>query len=509
MCSELLKRQCTIGLQPDGDKQLFFLNYLPLELPILHFTLQPNAGFMSAPAKIFSLLEVTKSIQKALAERYSSTFWVKAEMNKLNSYPHSGHCYPDLVEKRDGKVIAQMRSVLWRDDYHRINHNFLRVVKTPLKDGITMLFCARITFDPVHGLSLNIIDIDPVFSLGELEREKQETIEKLKSEALFDRNKSLKLALVPKRIAIISVQTSKGYADFQNVIANNSWGYTFFHVLFPSLLQGEKAVDSILYQLKRIKKVTRHFDVVAIIRGGGGEVGLSCFNNYELSRAIASFPIPVITGIGHATNETVVEMIAHKNAITPTDLANYLIGQFHEFAGPVHQAEEIVVGKARQMITEERLRFRNTARYFRSVTGNILIRSIHTMNTVTESFVRQTKELLETEKEKQASMVHQIRKDTVSFCHHREFSIRQFELSLRKDSAGLIKENANSINHIERSVANMRPENVLRRGYSITRINGKTVKSVVDVQPADILQTTFVDGTIRSEVKSVNKNDNE
>jgi exodeoxyribonuclease VII large subunit len=275
------------------------------------------------------------------------------------------------------------------------------------------------------------------------------------------------------------------------------------------LLQGEKAVDSILYQLKRIQKVTRYFDVVAIIRGGGGEVGLSCFNNYELSRAIATFPIPVITGIGHATNETVVEMIAHKNAITPTDLANYLIGQFHEFAGPVHQAEEIVVAKARQMIMEERLRFRNTARYFRSVTGNILIRSIHTMNSVTESFVRQTKEMLETEKEKHTSIVHQIRKDTLSFCHHREFSIRQFELGLRKDSAGLIKENANAITHIERSVANMHPENVLRRGYSITRINGKTVKSVMDVQLADILQTTFVDGAVSSEVKSVNKNDNE
>ena len=116
--------------------------------------------------KIFTLGEVTASIQKTLAQRYSTSFWVKAEMNKLNYYPHSGHCYPDLVEKAEGKVIAQLKSTLWRDDFNRINKSFVSVVKSPLKDGIKMLFCARVTFDPVHGLALRITDIDPVFSLG-------------------------------------------------------------------------------------------------------------------------------------------------------------------------------------------------------------------------------------------------------------------------------------------------------------------------------------------------------
>jgi exodeoxyribonuclease VII large subunit len=464
---------------------------------------------MPAQPKIFSLLEVTRSIQKTLSERYSSSFWVKAEMNKLNSYPHSGHCYPDLVEKKDGKVIAQIRSTLWKDDYFRINHNFLRVVKTPLKDGINMLFCARINFDPVHGLSLNIIDIDPSFSLGELEREKQETIEKLKNELIFDRNKSVELPLVPKRIAIISVQTSKGYADFQNVIGNNNWGYTFFHVLFPSLLQGEKAVDSILYQLNRIRKVVRHFDVVAIIRGGGGEVGLSCFNDYSLSREIALFPIPVITGIGHATNETVVEMIAHKNAITPTDLANYLIERFHEFAGPVHQAEEIIVDKAKRMITEERLKFRNTAKYFRSVTENILIRSKHSVSTGSTSLIRQTNYRLQQEKELQASLMQGVQKGTFAFCHHRKMDIHQYALSLKKDIASLLRNGNNSVTHMERSIANMSPENVLRRGYSMTLVNGKAVKSIADVKPSDILKTVLINGTVVSEVKAVNKTNDE
>ena len=168
--------------------------------------------------RIFSLLEVTVSVQKALAERYKSSFWVKAEMNKLNHYPHSGHCYPELVEKVDGKVVAQIKANLWKDDFLRINRNFMGVLHAPLKDGIRILFCARIAFDPVHGLALRITDIDPVFSLGELEREKQASIDMLKKEGIFQRNKSLQFPLVPKRMAVISVQTSKGYADFSKVI---------------------------------------------------------------------------------------------------------------------------------------------------------------------------------------------------------------------------------------------------------------------------------------------------
>lgn len=251
--------------------------------------------------KIFSLLEVTSSIQKTLSARYTSSFWVKAEMNKLNFYKQSGHCYPDLVEKQDGKVIAQIRSNLWKDDYMKINNTFLEVLKEPLKDGIKILFLAKVSFDPVHGLALRIIDIDPGYTLGDLEKEKQETIKKLQDEGIFNRNKSLKLPLLPQRIAIISVETSKGYGDFMKVIDGNPWNYKFFCFLFPSLLQGEKAVEGIINQLTRIKKVINHFDAVAIIRGGGGDIGLSCYNNYQLSKEFALFPIPVITGIGHST----------------------------------------------------------------------------------------------------------------------------------------------------------------------------------------------------------------
>src|SRR5690606_26888894 len=182
------------------------------------------------------------------------------------------------------------------------------------------------------GISLRIIDIDPNFSLGLLVREKQQSIERLRKEQIFDANRRIPFPLLPKRIAIISVETSKGLADFLNILDHNDWHYRFEYSLFPALLQGEKAIGSIIGQLHKIAESGSQFDAVALIRGGGGDVGLSCYNHYALASEIARFPIPVLTGIGHATNETVSELVAYKNAITPTGLAEFLIQHFHNFS---------------------------------------------------------------------------------------------------------------------------------------------------------------------------------
>lgn len=455
--------------------------------------------------KIFTLLEVTSSIQKTLAARYTSSFWVKAEMNKLNFYPHSGHCYPDLVEKQEGKVIAQVKANLWKDDYHRINKHFLSVVNAPLADGITILFCARVTFDPVHGLALRITDIDPVFTLGELEREKQESIALLKKEGIFSRNRTLPLPLLPQRLAVISVQTSKGYADFNKMIDGNPWGYKFFQVLFPSLLQGERAVEAIRLQLNRIRKVAAHFDVVAIIRGGGGDVGLSCFNNYQLSKDIALFPLPVITGIGHATNETVVEMVAHRNAITPTELADFLLQKFHNFSLPVQKAREVLVSKTRRVIADERQHLHHTVRFFRSVTDNVLIRSHHGMESLEREFFKQANANLSREKQANTSLLYKLRSVSQTLCARREQELLQSSLLLRRSATIFLKQENSAMANISKTIANMNPENVLKRGYSITRVNGKAITNSAEVQPSDILETIVSDGTIYSHVNQIKK----
>ena len=207
--------------------------------------------------QVFTLYEVASSIRKTLAERYKSSFWIKTEINKLNIYAKSGHCFPELVDKKDGKIEAEMRATIWKADFERINANFKKLVKEPLKDGIKVLMKATISYDPKYGLSLFIQDIDPSFSLGELEKEKKETISKLQQDGLFGKNQLLPIALLPKRIAIISVDTSKGYSDFIKVIDQNIFGYRFFHMLFPAVLQGEASIASITRQLKNIKKVKK------------------------------------------------------------------------------------------------------------------------------------------------------------------------------------------------------------------------------------------------------------
>jgi len=455
---------------------------------------------------IFSLSEVAKSIQNTLSERYPTAFWVMAEMNKLNHYPQSGHCYPDLVEKAANKIIAEIRSTIWKDDYQRINDNFLNVLHEPLKNGINILFSAKISFHPVYGLSLRILDIDPSFSLGQLEKEKQETIEKIRKEGIYHSNKSLELALLPKRIAVISAQTSKGYSDFLNVIDGNTWGYQFFLMLFPAHLQGENAIESIINQLKRIEKVKHYFDAVAIIRGGGGDIGLTCYNNYELSKAIALFPIPVLSGIGHSTNETVTELVSFKNAITPTELADYLIQKFHNFAVPVQKAQESIIERCSRLIRDERLKVLNSVRYFKSVTISKQLKSKNEIQNELKSLLLQSTYFIQRKRERHINqnvlLMEQGSRQVFSSNRQRIESVRS---NFFNKAYLFINGEKKVIENIEKNIDLLNPVNVLNRGYSITTVNAKVLKTVNGMQEGVILKTILPDGNIISITSSINK----
>ncbi|WP_104384673.1 exodeoxyribonuclease VII large subunit [Sphingobacterium sp. HMA12] len=405
---------------------------------------------------IFSLLEVSKSIQKTLAERYKSLYWIKAEMNKLNHYTHSGHCYPELVEKQDGKVVAEIRSTLWKADFTRINNNFLKIAQEPLREGITMLFQASISYDPMYGLSLRIVDIDPTFTLGELEKEKLDSIRKLKEEGIYEANKSIPFPMLPKKLAIISVETSKGLSDFYKIINQNPWGYKLECTLFPALLQGDKSIPSIINQLAVIADKIAEFDVVAIIRGGGGEVGLSSYNNYLLAKAIAIFPIPILTGIGHSTNYTVSEMVAYKNAITPSELADFLIQKFHNFSVPIEKAVEGIQQLIFTRFKEERNFLSQMATHIQWV----------------------GKRELQTARTNIQHMQHEL--------------------------GALIKlrfyEHKTALAHTERIIQLSDPRRLLKQGFSITKVNGKLLQSLDQLSPGDLIQTIVEDGEIISTV---------
>jgi len=406
--------------------------------------------------EVLTLSQLTAGIARVFDESFPSSFWIKAELAKLNHYPGSGHCYPSLVEKEKGMIKAEIRGNIWANDFIRINQKFLQVTKEPLKEGIQILFRALVKYHPVYGLSLQISDIDPSYTLGEMAREKMETIIRLKNEGLFERNHQLPMPLLPKLIAIISVNTSKGFSDFINILENNPWGYSFSCILFPALLQGDKAVDSIISQLRRIDRVAEYFDVVAIIRGGGGDVGLNCYDNYLLAKEVALCRLPVLTGIGHSTNETVVEMIAGQNKITPTDVAYFLIQYFHNFSARLEESSLKIITLCQELIEEEKRRWGELRRHFKP---GLLIRE---------------KEIdLKNRSEWFAMHVHQ-----------------------------LLTHQQVVIDTLEQQVHLLDPQNILKRGYSITYHGGKPLTDTASVNPGEIITTRLYKGEINSEIKS-------
>ncbi len=456
--------------------------------------------------QVFTLTEVANSIRKTIADRYTSGYWIKAEINKLNVYAKSGHCFPELVYKNDGKIECEMRATIWKTDFDRINKVFKNAVNESLKDGIKVLLLATISYEPKYGLSLIIRDIDPSFSLGELEREKKETIDKLQKENLLGKNKLVPIALLPKRIAIISVETSKGYQDFIKVIEQNIFGYRFFHMLFPAILQGDASIKTIKSQLNRIKKVKKHFDAVAIIRGGGADVGLSSFNDYSLAKTICNFPLPVFTGIGHSTNLTVSEMVAWQSAITPTELGDFFLQKFHNFAVPLQRAEESVVSEAKQIIEFEKRQFQHTTQLFRSLTRNRLNELQHELKTLTRGVMNETKYRLGAEQETLTQFRHQLARSSRELFKSHTTNLERMVIDIQKDSTRLLKQQHDQLKNTEKIIQLVDPMNVVKRGYTITSVNGQLLRSVDQIKAGAKLETLTSDGTIHSEVVKKTKN---
>ncbi|UZH55469.1 exodeoxyribonuclease VII large subunit [Salinimicrobium tongyeongense] len=411
------------------------------------------------PAKqVFPLSKLTQAIENVINSYCSRVVWVKAEIVKLNHYPHTGHCYPDLVEKKNGKIIAELRGNIWKSNFEQINQKFRNVLNEDLRDDMSVVVQASVTYHSVYGLALNIQDIDPEYTLGELAKQRAEAIKKLIAEDLFDANKQQLLPQLPKTIGIISVSSSKGYQDFINVIENNPWGYRFQYKLFPAILQGERAVGTITAQLKKIKQHKKLFDAVAIIRGGGGDIGLSCYDNYQLAKEIARFPLPVLTGIGHSTNETVSELVSYKSFITPTKIAEFLLQEFHNFSQPLKENIQKITAEANLLFERQETRLSNLSSSFGFLAGRSLDR----------------------EKNKLSS----------------------FRQTMALEGKVVLKYEAANLKNIATSVELLSPKNILKRGFSITRKNGKIVTSSATVAPGDLVETEFFHGKASAEIKN-------
>ena len=282
------------------------------------------------PDQAISLYGLTTLIRRTIDQGLPSAYIVVAEIQSL-SVNRSGHAYLDLVEKSEGgdQIIAQARATIWASQFRMIRAYFESTTGRQLQLGIKIMVKAKVTFHEIYGLSLNITDILPEYTAGEIAMQRQRTINQLKSEGVFDMNKGLSLPRLVQRIAVISSATAAGYGDFVKQLQGNQYGYKFFTTLFEASVQGDGAASSIIQQLDIIAELRDQYDCVAIIRGGGSKTDLACFDQLSICQHVCQFPLPVITGIGHDRDESIADLVANTPLKTPTAVAQFLIDRTH------------------------------------------------------------------------------------------------------------------------------------------------------------------------------------
>ena len=283
--------------------------------------------------KQYSLLELCDCIDEALQSKLEETYWVRAEIASLTE---RGHCYMELVEKaKNNSIAAKVRATCWSHVYHLLAAYFANETGQMLSVGMQVLLQVEVGFHAVYGLSVNVVGIDPTFTLGDLARQRQQTIQRLQEDGVMDLQRSLKMATLPRRIAVVSASDAAGYGDFCHQLESNSGGFRFHTQLYPAVMQGEQSPASIIRALGKIAERTEEYDVVVIVRGGGASTDLRNFDDYSLALHCANFPLPIIAGVGHTRDVSVVDMVVHTSVKTPTAAAEWLINAMQEQAEKV------------------------------------------------------------------------------------------------------------------------------------------------------------------------------
>jgi exodeoxyribonuclease VII large subunit len=455
--------------------------------------------------QVFTLQQVVRSIKKTLEDRYTQNYWVKAEMHKLNRYP-SGHAFPELVQKDENKIVAQITGTIWKQQLERINTKFIEVVKEPLREGTTLLLLVKINYSETFGLGLQILDIDPSFSLGELQKQREETLRKLAKEGLLNLNQKLHFPLLPKRVAIISADSSKGLSDFLQVLQENEKSYFIFTHLFNAYLQGDVAVQSIISALKKIKRVKDHFDIVIIVRGGGAEVGMTCYNNFELCKAIAEFPLPVLTGIGHSTNLNVAEMVSFRNEITPTKLAEFLLQTFREFEQEIKRLNREMIAHSLQLIDKTKQDFNGQVRVFKHASLRFTDSLKNELNQQIIELKNTTRYFLKNENDAVLSLKNDYRIVTKEIITAERNTLSLISKPIKGSLLHFFERKESDLEQLEKTVNILNPSNVLQRGYSLTLLNGKILSAKNKPKKGDLIESKTNSLTLFSRVEKTSEN---
>ena len=405
-----------------------------------------------------SLYELNALVRQALNESLPDTYWIQAELSDVRSNA-TGHCYLEFIQKdsRGNNLIAKARGTIWANVYRMLKPYFEESTDQAFVSGIKVMVEVTVEFHELYGFSLTVVDIDPTYTLGDMARKRREILKQLEEEGVLTLNKELEMPMLAQRIAVISSSSAAGYGDFCRQLEENPYGFVFYPRLFPALMQGNQVEESVINALNAVNDHRDDFDVVVIIRGGGATSDLSGFDTYLLAANCAQFPLPIITGIGHERDDTVLDSVAHTRVKTPTAAAQFLITHMHDAAVSLEELAQTLISSVSVRMDKEHSRLSELTNRLPLVIKN---------RTIREGY------LLE-------QLIQRINVGIV-----RSLTNKQHRLML-----------------LEQRVNDASPERLLKRGFSITLKDGKAVTDRAQLKAGDVITTRLAKGEVTSEVK--------
>ena len=428
--------------------------------------------------KPLSLYELNNLVRATLSATLSDSYWMTAELSEVR-VASNGHCYVEFVEKDQygNGLIAKARGNIWRNTYALISRNFERATGQRLAPGLKVLVEVQISFHELYGYALTVTDIDPTYTLGDMAQRRKEILAQLEADGVLTLNKELDLPRPLSRIAVISSGTAAGYGDFCNQLENTP--YRFVTELFPAIMQGDRVEESIIAALDHIAAEMDKWDAVVIIRGGGAVSDLNGFDTYLLAANVAQFPLPVLTGIGHERDDTVIDMVAHTRLKTPTAVAAFLIERQRDEAEEIFDLEDRLYQSLNRRLEGEKARFEQKARRFQTAATQYTSR----------------------EREALIRLATRLEVKTKEYLQQQQFLLNNVPQRLKSGTDRLLTQEKMRLNFIEKNLSMAGPERILKMGFSITLHNGKAVTNAAQLKSGDKLVTRLAKGSIESIVE--------
>ena len=427
-----------------------------------------------------SLYELNSLVRDVISMSLPDSYWVEAELSEARE-GYGGHCYMELIEKDEhsNTPIAKAHASCWRNRWMLLKPQFERVTGQRIHAGMKVLLKVHAQFHENYGFSWIVDDIDPTYTMGDMARKRMEIIQTLKEEGVFDLQKELKLPMFCQRIAVISSATAAGYGDFCNQLADNGYGLQFTTALFAATMQGEGVEQSVISALNRINEEWENWDCVVIIRGGGATSDLSGFDTLALAENVANFPLPIITGIGHERDESVLDMISFQRVKTPTAAAAFLVDHLTEVYARIEDAQEAIGNYVKRRLQVERMKFERLSTQIPTLFSLVKVRQSNRLD-----------QLLNRLKVK----AERIPADGL----HR---LEMLEARLKEPVARKLERELHRIDMLSQRAIAQDPERLLSRGYSITLKDGKSIKDASQLKAGDEIETRFAKGVAKAVVK--------